>query len=297
MSVVSYLPSAQFSLIVGSILISGGLVLAADYITDPLAPSTVSTSASAPGGVDTRWQDTLRAIQEQNPLGNLPPAPNPTAVAELLEAAQTSNITNTIARTLLINLSEAKSQGLGSDIPTQEALVASALEQMGQGRGEAVYTSADLTLSTETSVAQKTYGNGVMAILNTHTGASYINTILAIGDMTDTGSKAKLADLSAIQTEYRAITRELAVLPVPPTLAPFHLQVINDLAHITDVYEDMKVVLEDPLRGIAGLELYRSLTDELARVFINIAQAFSKNGILFTKEDPGNTWGTLLTQP
>lgn len=295
MSIVSYLPSAQFSIIVSSILVSGGLVLAADYITSPAEPPSVSASPTQ-GGVDTKWQETLRAIQEQNPLGGLPPAPNPTAVAELLEAAQTPNITNTVARTLLINLSEAKSQGLGSDIPTQEALVANALSQIEQERGAPAYVSGDLTLSSETAAAHKTYGNGIMTILNLHPKASYMDTILAVGDAIDTSKGTKLGELTTIQAEYRAVARELAALPVPPTFVPLHLQVINDFARIAETYNDMKVVLEDPLRGLVGLQLYESLTNELGRVFINIAQAFSKNGILFSTEEPGSTWALLLQQ-
>ncbi len=46
--------------------------------------------------------------------------------------------------------------------------------------------------------------------------------------------------------------------------------------------------------GIAGLTIFDSTTKELERLFTNIAQTFAQNGILFTKDEPGNTWAVLL---
>jgi hypothetical protein len=48
------------------------------------------------------------------------------------------------------------------------------------------------------------------------------------------------------------------------------------------------------LRGLAGLKLFQSLTEETGRLFINIAQAFNKNGILFTEGEPGKAWALLI---
>lgn len=294
-----YLPSAQFSLIVGAITVSGGLVFAAQYVTGPHEPATLAvapTDQTQPSA-NPDWKQALVDIQAQSPGASLTQAPNPTAVSDLLSAAKTNNVTDTVGRTLLINLSAAKSQGLGSDIPTQNTLISQALAQIDPGRGTPAYTSASLTLSDDTQDAQKAYGNGVMAVVKSFPEASYSNTLLTMGNAIDSADSTKLAALSGIQAQYRAATAALVALPVPPTLAPLHLQIVNDLAAISKTFDDMRTVIADPLRGLAGLQTYETLTNELSRVFTNIAQDFPKNGILFNKDEPGSAWAQLLSQP
>ncbi|MBC7837012.1 hypothetical protein H7X87_04550 [Acetobacteraceae bacterium] len=296
MKVLSYLPSAQFGIIAGSILLSGGLVVAAQAFTRPAnPPSTLTPSQNAPAAQNTGdWLATLREIQAQNSSYTLPTGPNEGTVKTLLGAAQSQNITDTIGRSLLINLSTAKAQGLGADVPTQDKLIADAAAQIEQNRGAQVYTVGNLILATNTPDAEHTYGNTVMATLGLHLKASYYDTLLAIGYATDYKDKTKLSTLPAIAKEYKALADDLSRVAVPVTLAPLHLQIINNYARMADLYDDMAVMLDDPLRGLGGLELYESLIQETARVFTNIAQQLSKDGILFTKDEPGNTWSSLL---
>src|SRR3989344_7749445 len=126
MPLSQYLPSAQFSLIVTSLMLAGGLVLAADYFTSPTEKEAESVAASNAPLYDTQgmdWKASLAAIQGESVL----PKPfRANTLQDLRKAAETDNITGTVARTLLLNLAEAKSQGLGSDVPTQERIIADA---------------------------------------------------------------------------------------------------------------------------------------------------------------------------
>jgi hypothetical protein len=291
-----YLPSTQFLVIVGSILLSGGLVVAAERFTHlPAAPSSLISGAPAQNLADPNWQATLSTIQGQTQMPTLTP-PSPDTVNDLLNAAKSDNVTTTVGRSLLVNLSAAKSQGLGSDIPTQDQLVAQARAQIESAGTAHQYTAADLTLSAQNSDALKAYGNAVMAVVTAHPKANYQDTVLAVGKAVDTGSSAALAPLAGIQGEYRALLQALLAVPVPPNMAPLHLKVVNDFAVMVAAYDDMAVALEDPLRGAAGFDIYNSTTDELGRVFINIGQIFAQNGILFTKDEPGSVWNTLVQQ-
>src|SRR4051812_11812757 len=119
MRLSSYLPSSQFSLIVVSIVLAGVLVFGAQYITKPHAFESQITSANQPAPVDD-WQTQLDAIQATAP--QLPDTPSAATQQQLLDAAKTNNITDTVARSLLIKLTSANSQGLGADIPTQDKL-------------------------------------------------------------------------------------------------------------------------------------------------------------------------------
>ena len=294
-----FLPSAQFALIVGSIAASGGLVLAAQYITGaprglPTTVSVVPVATTADlTNVDPNWEQTLMAIQGQSPTA--PVAAASSTVAGLLDAAKNPNVTTTVAQSLLVNLFNAKSQGLGSDIPTQNQIIAQATAQIQPSKGAPTYMQNNLTLSDATPAALKAYGNAVMAVMLAHPTANYNDTIFALGYATDSGDPVQIAKLAAIQKDYYALAKDLAAVPVPPTLVPLHLQVINDLSAMADSYPDMEAAPTDPLRGVTGLQTYQSLTNETVRVFTNVAQELKQNGILFTKDEPGNAWNQLFS--
>jgi len=298
MSIRGYLPSAQFAFILGAVALSAGLVFAADYITSS------KNSGGTQGGVAVSttnqdgdsWLNTLHDIQAGSGT-SLPPSPNPDSVSNLLGAAQSENLTNTIGRSLFIKLSDAKAQGLGGDIPTQDALIADALSQVSQNRGASVYTAADLNPIPATPEALHTYGNEVIAVVQNHPKASYTDTLVAVGNATDKHDSAYLLPLATIGSAYQAIADELAVVPVPQTLGPLHLQVVNNFAHMADTYPDMAMVITDPLRGLSGIQMYQSLVQETERVLTNIAQQLSKNAILFDKSEPGAAWSALLPLP
>lgn len=293
MGLASYLPSQQFSVILSSVLLAGGLIWAADYYTSPARPPTITPiqtpSALTTNGLD--WQAALSAIEGKSIL---PEPPSEETVTNLLAASQTSNITTSIGRSILVNLGEAKAQGLGSDIPTQERIVADALSKIETEQQITLYTTANLTLIADNAETLREYGNNVVAVLTSHPETSVENTLLAVGEAVDTGSSAKLATLSTIATGYKNIVNELLALKVPQTLAPLHLQVINNFSRIAATYADMQVVLTDPLRGLGGLQLFKSLSEETGRLFINIAQTLQRNGILFNENEPGAAWNLLV---
>ncbi len=64
MNALRYLPSTQFLVIVGSIFLSGGLVVGAQRIThSSYAPGQIMTGVPAQQPADPNWQNTLSAIQ------------------------------------------------------------------------------------------------------------------------------------------------------------------------------------------------------------------------------------------
>lgn len=296
MNIGRYFPSAQFVVIVSSIAISGGLVLAAQSVTNKTTPSTPSLTVAPPTTSATQndWMGTLRAIEGANVGATTTPLTAETA-KNLLAGATSDNVTNTVARTLLVKLSEAKSQGLGGDIPTQEKLIAQAVSQIQKDRGAPAYSKDDITLSSNTSVAVKAYGNAVITVIASHPKASYPDVIRAVGQATDTADPTQLKVLSDIQKEYEALAQDLSEVPVPPTMLPLHLQAVNNLAQMGKTLADIQKVFEDPLKGFAGFDLYQGLNDETSRVFTNIAQQFNQNGILFNKDEPGNDWVSFLS--
>lgn len=283
------LPSTQFMVITGSVLLSAGLVYAADLVTRR-SPANSEVAVATTPPANPNWAQALEDIQAQSPLNRLPKAPSEASVNTLLDAATSNNVTDTVARSLFIKISNAKAQGLGTDIPTQDSLIADAASQITKDRGAPAYTDKDLIVVADTKDSEHAYGNAFIIIIKAHPGADLQKTLVTIGLGVDNKDSSKLKALEAIGTEYAALARDLAELPVPATLAPFHLSVVNNLSRMATTYPDMETMVSDPLRGLGGLQLYRSLSDETGRVFTSIGSTLAKNGILFNKDDPGAAW-------
>lgn len=296
MRLQTYLPSVKFAVMVGAVLLSGGLVVAAQYITRP--PQSTAQLAESDAEVQAAqaasWQKALQEVETNSGI-TAPQAPSPDTVGTLLTAAQSANLTTQVGRTLLVNLSSANSQGLGNDIPTQDQLIAQAAAQINAQTSAPAYATADLTQVAQTSQSLHAYGNAVMAVLGSHPEASAQNTYVAVGTATDSQSPAALAQLKVIAAGYAAIAADLARVPIPKTLVPLHLQLINDFAAMAAAYPDMAAMLADPLRGLSGVQRYASLLDEAQRVLTSLAELLSKDGILFSKDEPGAPWSAFLS--
>jgi|GEM_PF-1742684 len=289
----NYLPSAQFTVVVTSIALAGGLVLVADYLTSPSKNEGEVLTADSPSGIEPmNWEASLAAIQGDKTLAK---PLDPTTLATLRTEAGGTTLTGTVARSLLLNLAEAKSQGLGSDFPTQERLVANAATQAEVGRGNPIYTSTDLVTVSETPDSLKTYGNALASILQAYPKTAREETILAVTQAAEKGAKEGSALISPIENEYKAMTAALVALPVPLTLTPLHLQVTNNFARISSLYEDFRAMNTDPIRGIGALQLYQSLILETQRILTNVARLLNEGGIIFGSNEPGNVWSLLLT--
>lgn len=300
MIVRRYLPSAQFTLIVVSVAASAGLVYAADLVTKATAvmPS-ITAAGTRPAealAAQQNWEATLYSIQAGQAASNpLSTTPDQSTVDALRQAAQTQNVTETVGRTLLVNLTNAKAQGLGNDIPTQDQLIQAASVQIGKATPTHIYSQRDLVTVADSKDAQHAYGNALSSVFAKNSHNNYGETLVAVDQATTQGDATLLKKLEAVEANYRALVAALLKVPVPKTLAPFHLALINYFSQTADTYPGIEAALSDPLRGLTALQTYKSLGERELQMLINIAQAFNKNGILFKADEPGALWGLLLS--
>jgi len=291
MSAQQYLPSRQFVVLLGALCVSVGLVYAAQLVTQP---ASLQKTVVVGNERQQDWRSSLGTIQAQSGV-QIPSAPDESVTEALRTAAQTQNKTETIARTLLVNLGEARAQGLGSDIPTQDKIIAAAIEQARGEKPTPTYTLGQLKTVESTKESQRSYANALATVVTTHQHNQFLNTMVLIDIISSKQEPADVEKLKPIKAQYQAIVDALLKTPVPQTLAPFHLQLVNNFARIAKSYDAMALVLTDPVQGLSGIQTYQTLTNETVRVFINIAQAFTKGGILFTKDEPGASWAALLS--
>ena len=293
MSPSRYLPSKQFSLIAISLFLSAGLVFAADSVTKPAKGTLAVDTTSGSASTNTDWQSSLQTVQDQSGI-SLPSQPDQNTVDGLLQAARSNNITDTISRSLLVNLMDAKAQGLGDDIPTQDQIVKSALSQVPTTSAPKQAKQEDLTIVNSSTQSLHTYGNTMMDLLIKDSDQEYAKTMVIIDDASSSNDPAEFSKFKDLQKKYQTVAQDLVEVPVPKTLEPFHLALINDYFKLAATYDGMATLISDPIGGLGAVQQYNSLTQSTFQMFINIAQALNKNDILFDKNEPGAAWATLL---
>jgi|SRR3989344_662771 len=193
MSLWQYLPSRQFAIVAASLFFAGSLVAAADYWTSPKS-SVGSLAVGEPAQPSTDWQNVLEDVQGGAAFASLPTPISGGEVDEMLESAQSDNLTSNAARSILIKLTAAKAEGLGGDIPTQESIVEDALSRI-ETPAPKLYAQADLSLSPNSSEALRAYGNAVIEALGDHAGANSESALRAFAFAVDSGSKTELEAL------------------------------------------------------------------------------------------------------
>lgn len=296
MRLASYLPSSQFAVIFASLLVSGGLVYGAERLTSPPSGTPTSLSAEVQNGmVAENWQSALAQIQQESGV-TVPRPISPDIVDAFLEEARSDNLTTSVARSLFVTLSDAKSQGLGDDLPTQEKLLTEALANAKANLQKDLYVTADLTVTTQTPDSLRAYGNGVLEVAARYPEANWVVTYEALGEA-PSGDGASITKLKKIGTDYGALAEDLSRLPVPKTLTPLHLAAVNNFAATAETYKDIAAIVADPVRGLVGVQRHQLLQDEGHRLFTNIAEALQKGGILFSKDEPGSAWSAFLPSP
>lgn len=293
MSVQKYLPSTQFSLLIFSVAIAGGLVFVAKETTEP-STIEIASVATPSYTASTDWKSSLQAVQAESGV-QMPQAPDENTIEALRKAAISTNLTESVSRTLLVNLGNAKAQGLGNDIPTQEQIITSAVQQIDSSGQTVVYTKNDLIVVADSEASQRAYGNALAIAVSKNQVDSFFDTMVAVDNAASQNNPNELKRLPAIAAGYRSVVELLLDVPVPQTMLPFHVRLVNNFQQIADSYTSIEVILNDPLRGLSALKDYQTLTDETLKVFINIAQILGKNGILFTKDEPGSAWAALVS--
>lgn len=147
----------------------------------------------------------------------------------------------------------------------------------------------------DSTTTLRAYGNALALSVAKNNKSNVRDTMIIVDLAVSQDDQKQLDKLPAIHTEYLSFVDDLLKIPVPQTLAPFHLAILNNLSQTADTYSDMQALLTDPLRGLAALRLYQSSSNETVGVFINIARELHKDGILFNTDEPGALWDKLLS--
>lgn len=326
MEIRRYLPSTRFAVFVLSIFVAVVLVFAASYlgagkpISSAVAVITkVTTGSNDIGDTDTDgdglhdWEEGVRGTDPKNAdtdgdgtgdkaeitANRDPNKPGPDDslideasnkfLAELLDAASSTNMTDDLSRTIFARYVAARGEGASGDIQTQSTVVSEALSKAEIEYRGIAYVPGDLTVVGDTVTATRVFANESMMALLRHPDANFVYAMQIFGNAMD-GVPGSAKELRRIGTEYRLIAKEMSVVPVPRQHAERYLLAINALEIAGAAFEDMARVGEDPIRGVAGLQNYDRMISSGAGVFVLLARDIKRSGLIFSKNEAGLGW-------
>lgn len=317
MSMRQYLPSRQLTFISGSIIIAGGLILAAMFLGKSETPGslTIEEVVAKAAELDTDgdglkdWEESVRGTDIENQdsdfdgtsdgeevlLGRDPlkAGPDDRAAATTTQirlpesyGAQ-GDITEDVSKTFLAQYLALKAGGQ-LDVNAQQRLVDELTSQVKIEREVRTHVRGELTIVADGKDAFRAYGNGIItAIQNNQPGASYFSVLNAIGLALEGKEAEAGAAFRASAESYRSLIDAFTALSVPAGVAALHIEFINALERAIAPFPDMARVGSDPIRGVAGLKTYQEELTASSLVLKRIKDTFDPDGILFSENEPG----------
>jgi len=256
--------------------------VSADKNTATLESAKISNLAA----VDTAWQQEFSsstAMDRANALDE--------QAQKLSDAASTSNLTQTVGRSLVLKLAAAQGQGLGSDQPTQDKIMSGVYAQIqGLSQPHPKYTASDVTTVPDSTATFHAFANGLTTAIVTHKYANNSNVLYVIGSATEQNTTVPFTIMPKVSGDYRGLARDIIALPVPASFAPTAVLLANEYMSIADACDLMEKTISDPATGMAGLQEYSLVAHSNEADLATFAQAIKRAGIAFAKGEPGSQW-------
>ncbi|MDE2213093.1 MAG: hypothetical protein KGJ34_00980 [Patescibacteria group bacterium] len=297
MNIRAYLPSARFGTLIGAVVISALLIYGALAIASPRTGGLENTNATTTsnGVFSYSSEDWQQAFASSTTFQSAQDIAD--QAQNLIASSQTGNLTDTIGRSLVIGTSAATGQGLSGSTDAESQIVSSALSEIQNELSQVtLYTASDLMVVADSSSSLHDYANAIATAIGGHPQASYTNVILSVGFAIDNNNATTLAQLPATANAYQALAKEIIGIPVPNSLAGVQLQIANNYLEMSGSIGDMETVLNDPIRGLAGLQEYDALVSQSVTLYTQIAQTLQNDDILFGKGEAGTVWSSFLAQ-
>lgn len=123
------------------------------------------------------------------------------------------------------------------------------------------------------------YGNAFASIL--------IDYYATFAGVKQTDDATYIATISAV---FISFAEELSHIPTPAGVAQSHLAFINNTNRVGQAIQILNQADQDPIRALFVLQQYEQSGGEQTQLFVDIANYFRTNGILFDENTPGIMW-------
>ncbi len=156
-----------------------------------------------------------------------------------------------------------------------------------------VYTTANFhILSDGSQDAIRAYGNNLGAIIAANSVTDLENEVSILQSAITNQDASALKDLDPIISRYQAVIDGSLALPVPPTAIDLHVHFVNALSGLVDSITKMKLVIEDPLTSLKGINVYGDSRTALEKSISDFAQYFKANDVTYNAQEYGYTFRT-----
>lgn len=139
------------------------------------------------------------------------------------------------------------------------------------------YQLKDITIVPKTLESQTFYIETFIKILKANPPKSQENELEIITKAVESQNPADIKKLDLIIQAYKNILTETLKIPVPKDLVPDHMIYINALSSVYTDLSEMRLVLEDPMRGYIGYAHFQKDALVLKIGFEGIQKYFNNN--------------------
>lgn len=153
----------------------------------------------------------------------------------------------------------------------------------------------DLSITDSSPEAMLEYAKKAEAAMKAHAGTARAGELAYLKRALEgTEPEDALVQLASIAKTYRETAAGLAAIPVPGTLAPHHLAIVNTLMRSSEISNDFARVSSDPLAAMLGLQQYPDTALAIGEAFIAIGNTYRDAGITLTADTPGASFVNLM---
>ncbi len=202
------------------------------------------------------------------------------ATSASLVAAKPEQLTATdlLGRAFMTKYAELKRTGLNADS-------ASVKNVMGQVTAQSLaslpspknYALSDIRVVVDSKTAAVTYSKDIGATIQTHmpkqNEAEIANQAFNSGDM------SQLKAIDANITGYRSMLSALSIMPVPASLANYHLVLMNGVSTALYNSESFRHMDTAPIRGLAAVSLELVALQDIVSSLRGMQNYFNSTGI------------------
>ncbi len=209
---------------------------------------------------------------------------NASGTEENFASEQPKNLTELLARQLVVNYLYQKSSGGGQP---QEA--ASILQQsLGQEAYENGFSRKDLTIIPDKKREDKiSYLNAVGKILARDFDGIEGNELSIMIGVLRSQDNSELSELEKFRGPYEQALKNLLALAVPEEYSESHLELLNILKNSERSGEDMKKLPDDPFQALVGISEYFKVISRMEAYLSKINSQMDREGIIMTSGDSG----------
>lgn len=288
MEIRNYFPSGQFVVILVSLVVSVGIIGSTErYVHPPLQSSILQASPSDIPSND--WQKEFASNEAYTTSKIIADS-----AQQLVDSVKTSNLTESIGRSILISTTAAAGQGIMESTETQDQIISDALAQVQAASITSnTYSSADITVVPNSINSYHAWGNEFVEALTANPDANYESVMLGVSLAVDTQSSSPLKNLSSASEEYEKLAAQIIKIPTPNTLSPLVVELANAYSQLGISTKNLAEVFDDPAQSLVEVQKFTVLSKQNAQTLLQIAEILKSNGILFSKNEPGNAWSAI----